>query len=420
VGGRADRLDPLGDQKALRRRVAVTGLGIVSCLGNDAASVARALREGRSGIRFCEAYRQAGMRSHVAGLPSLEGEPAIERRLRRFMGEVSVYAYHALGKAIADARLSKEALSDPKTGLIVGSGVGSLSRYVEALDLLRSGGLRKVPPYVVPQTMASTASACLATAHAVGGVSYTISGACASAAHAIGQGADLIRSGRQDVVLAGGAEEAGWASAVMFDAMGALSTGYNGVPGRASRPYDAGRDGFVMAGGAGMLVLEELGRARLRGARCYAEVAGYGAASGGDMVALSTPAAAAAMRGALDDAAATSADCVKTHAISSEAGDTAELDALREVFGSSGVPPICSTKGLTGHSLGASGAQEAIYALIMMQEGFVPACAHLERVDQAAAAFPLVTEPAARKVARVLSNSFGFGGSYASLLFARL
>ena len=357
------------------------------------------------------------MRSHVAGLPSLEGEPAIDRKLRRFMGEVSVYAHHALRKAIADARLPDEALSQATTGLLVGSGVGSLSRYVEAVDLLRASGIRKVPPYVVPQTMANTASASLATAHGIGGVSYTISAACASAAHAIGQGAELIRSGRQDVVLAGGAEEAGWESAVMFDAMGALSTAYNDTPERASRPYDAGRDGFVMAGGAAMLVLEDLQHARARGARCHAEVRGYGAASGGDMVSLSAPAAVRAMRAALAEAGVSGVDYVKTHAIGSEAGDTAELEALREVFGTR-VPPFSSTKGLTGHSLGASGAQEAIYALVMMQEGFLAPCVNVERPDPACAGLPLVTQPSARRVERVLSNSFGFGGSYASLVFA--
>jgi 3-oxoacyl-[acyl-carrier-protein] synthase I len=359
------------------------------------------------------------MRSHVAALPLLEGEPAIDRKLRRFMGEVSVYAHHALRNALADARLPTEALSQATTGLLVGSGVGSLSRYVEALDLLRQSGLRKVPPYVVPQTMASTASACLATAYGVGGVSYTISAACASAAHAIGQGVELIRSGRQHVVLAGGAEEAGWESAAMFDAMGALSSAYNDTPERASRPYDTGRDGFVMAGGAAMLVLEDLQRARERGARCYAEVSGYGAASGGEMVSISVPAAVRAMRGALADAGANGVDYVKTHAIASEAGDTAELEALRIVFGAE-VPPLSSTKGLTGHSLGASGAQDAVYALVMMHEGFLAPCVNMEHPDPACGGLPLITQPTARRVGRVLSNSFGFGGSYASLVFARL
>jgi 3-oxoacyl-[acyl-carrier-protein] synthase-1 len=381
--------------------------------------VVDALRSGLSGVRFCEEYRRAGMRSHVAGLPDLAGEPPIERKIRRFMGEVSLYAYHALRKAIADAQLAPERISDPRTGLIVGSGVGSLARYVEALDALRTAGMKKVPPYVVPQTMASTASACLATAYRIGGVSYTTSGACASAAHAIGQGAELIRSGRQDVVLAGGAEEAGWTSAVMFDAMGALSTGYNGRPESASRPYDAGRDGFVMAAGAGMLVLEEMEQARARGAHCYAELRGYGASSGGDMVLLSRPAAAAAMRGALADAGLERVDYVNTHAMSSRAGDTAELEALHDVF-TSRPPLISSTKGLSGHSLAASGAQEAIYSLLMMEEGFIAGCANLEQPDAAAAGLPLLAAPVERRVERVMSNSFGFGGTNASLIFCRL
>ena len=378
-----------------------------------------ALRSSASGVRFCEEYRRAGMRSHVAALPDLGGEPPIERKIRRFMGEVSVYAHHALHKAIDDSKLSPQQVSDPRTGLIVGSGVGSLSRYVEAIDSLRASGMRKLAPYVVPQTMASSASACLATAYRISGVSYTTSGACASAAHAIGQGAELIRSGRQDLVLAGGAEEAAWTSAVMFDAMGALSTAYNHRPEAASRPYDAGRDGFVMAGGAGMLVLEELEHARARGANCYAELCGYGASSGGDMVLLSAPAAAAAMRAALADAGVKSVDYVNAHAISSPQGDAAELEALREVFPNS-APLISSTKGLSGHSLAASGAQEAIYSLLMMAEGFVAGCANLERPDAAAAGLPLLAAPLERRLERVMSNSFGFGGTNASLIFGLL
>jgi 3-oxoacyl-[acyl-carrier-protein] synthase-1 len=378
--------------------------------------VVEALRSGASGVSFCEEYRRAGMRSHVAGMPQLGGEPPVERKLRRFMGEVSLYAYHALRKAIEDARLTARQLSSPRTGLIVGTGVGSLASYVEALDALRAGGMKKLSPYVVPQTMASTAAACLATAYRIGGVSYATSAACASAAHAIGQGAELIRAGRQDVVLAGGAEEAAWTSAVMFDAMHALSTGYNDRPQAASRPYDAARDGFVMAGGAGMLVLEEMEHARARGAPCQAELCGYGASSGGDMVALSPAAAASAMRAALADAGAASVDYVNAHAISSIEGDRAELEALREVFPGP-APLISSTKGLSGHSLGASGAQEAIYCLLMMAEGFVAGCANLEQPDAAAAGLPLLAAAREQRLARVMSNSFGFGGTNASLVF---
>ena len=375
-----------------------------------------ALRSGLSGLRFCDEYRRAGMRSHVAGLPELAGEPPVERKLRRFMGEVSLYAYHAFRKAVEDARLTGRQLASPRTGLIVGTGVGSLARYVEALDALRAGGMKKLSPYVVPQTMASTAAACLATAYRIGGVSYATSAACASAAHAIGQGAELIRSGRQDVVLAGGAEEAAWTSAVMFDAMHALSTGYNDRPQAASRPYDAARDGFVMAGGAGMLVLEELEHARARGAHCHGEVCGYGASSGGDMVALSGPAAAAAMRAALVDSGAETVDYLNAHAISSIEGDRAELEALRDVF-PAGAPLISSTKGLSGHSLGASGAQEAIYCLLMMAEGFVAGCANLDQPDAAAAGLPLLAAAREQRIARAMSNSFGFGGTNASLVF---
>jgi 3-oxoacyl-[acyl-carrier-protein] synthase I len=381
--------------------------------------VLEALQSGRAGIRFSEAYRSAGMRSQVAGLPSLEAEPAIDRKFRRFMGEVSLYAYHAMRKAISDADLHPEVISHAKTGLIVGSGVGSLSSYVQAIDGLRAGGIKKVPPYVVPQVMASTASATLATAYRISGVSYGISGACASAAHAIGQAAQLIRSGKQEIVFAGGAEEGGWSSAFPFDAMGALSTRYNDQPQAASRPYDAGRDGFVMAAGAGMLVLEELAHAKARGARCYGEICGYGASSGGDMVVVSPHAAAAAMQAALAEAGLERVDYVNTHAIGSEAGDIAELEALRLVFRKA-MPLLSSTKGVSGHSLAASAAQEAIYALLMMKAGFIAGCANIDHRDAAAAGFPLVTGCVQRRVTSVMSNSFGFGGTNASLILRSL
>jgi 3-oxoacyl-[acyl-carrier-protein] synthase-1 len=419
VGGRANRVDPLRAEEALTPRVVVTGVGIVSCLGNELETVAEALRGGRSGIRHCEEYLQAGMRCQVAGIPSLEGEPPIERKARRFMGDVAVYAHHALRKAIADAKLSGTHISSPRTGLIVGTGVGSLSSYVLAIDALRAGGMKKLPPYVVPQTMASTASAGLAVAFGIQGTSYSISAACASAAHAIGQAAALIRSGAQDMVFAGGTEEAGWTTAAPFDAMGVLSTGFNDRPQTASRPYDAARDGFVLAAGAGMLVMETLESATARGAPIYAELTGYGASSGGDMVNPSASAGAAAMRGACAQAGLERVDYVNAHAISSQSGDLAELEALRQVFGGR-PPPVSSTKGLTGHSLGASGAQEAIYCLLMMRDGFVAACANLENPDKAAKGFPLVTETREQPVTRVMSNSFGFGGTNASLIFSAL
>jgi 3-oxoacyl-[acyl-carrier-protein] synthase-1 len=396
-------------------RVVVTGLGIVSCLGNEPGAVSRALREGRSGVRFNDSYQQAGLRCHVAGLPSLKGEPPIERKARRFMGETAIYAHHALRKAMADAKLASKQVSSPRTGLIVGSGVGSLSSYVPAIEGLRKGGLKKLPPYTVLQTMSSAVSAALATAFGVRGHSYSMSSACASSAHAIGHAAELIRMGKQDLVLAGGADEAEWTTAGPFDAMGALSTAFNDRPEAASRPYDAARDGFVLAGGAGMLVLESLEHAKARGARVYAELAGYGASSGGDMVTPSSEAAADSMRLALADAGTKSVDYINTHATST-AADVSELAAIRAVLGDK-LPPISSTKGLTGHALGASGAHEAIYSLLMMRDGFIAACANLEEPDPAAAGFPLVTKPLKRNISSFLSNSLGFGGTNASLVF---
>ncbi len=376
-----------------------------------------ALQHGRSGIRAAPGYRAAGMRSQVAGLPVLDGEPEIGRKLRRFMGEGAVYAHHALRKAIADAALGPEQVSTPATGLIVGAGVGSLSRYVEALDRLRQGGVRKVPPYVVPQVMGSSASANLATAFSIQGPSYTVSAACASASHAIAQAVELIRSGRQERMLAGGAEEGEWASGAPFDAMGALSTAYNDRPQAASRPFDAGRDGFVLAGGAGMMVLEELGAAQRRGARIHGEVLGHGETTGGDMLGPSPQAAAAAMRAACDDAGLASVDYVNAHAISSGPGDAAELAALRAAFGAD-VPAFSSTKGLTGHSLGAAGAQEAIYCLLMLKEGFVAGCANLEVPEPALAGLPVVRRSEPRRLRNAMSNSFGFGGTNSCLVFA--
>ena len=333
------------------------------------------------------------------------------------MGEGALYAHHALRKAIADAGLNGEQVRDPRTGLVVGSGVGSLARYVEAIDRLREGGIRKFPPYVVPQIMTSSASAALATAFGIRGTSYSVSAACASASHAIGQAADLIRAGRQERMFAGGAEEGEWTSAVTFDAMGALATAWNDAPQAASRPFDERRDGFVMAGGAGILVLEELEAARRRGARIYAEVAGHGETSGGDMVVPSPEAAAAAMSAACADAGLAGVDYVNAHAISSGPGDLAELAALRLAFGEA-LPAFSSTKGLTGHSLGAAGAQEAIYCLLMLRDAFVAGCANLEAPDRAAHGMPIVRASTPRVLRSVMSNSFGFGGTNASLVFA--
>jgi 3-oxoacyl-[acyl-carrier-protein] synthase-1 len=375
------------------------------------------LREGRGGLRSASSFREAGLRCQVAGRPSLEDEPEVDRKFRRFMGEGALYAHHALRKAIADAGLDRGQVSNSATGLVVGSGVGSLARYVEAIDRLREGGIRRFPPYVVPQVMGSSASAGLAIAFGIGGTSYSVSAACASASHAIGQAVDLIRSGRQERMFAGGAEEGEWTSAVTFDAMGALATGWNDRPGAASRPFDVGRSGFVMAGGAAMLVLEELEAARRRGARIYAELAGHGETSGGDMVVPSPEAAAEAMRLACRDAGLASVDYVNAHAISSGPGDLAELQALRLAFGDA-LPAFSSTKGLTGHSLGAAGAQEAVYCLLMLRDGFVAGCANLDAPDPATSGMPLVRSSAPRALRSVMSNSFGFGGTNSSLVFA--
>jgi len=399
------------------RRVAVTGMGIVSCLGNEHAEVDRALREGRSGIRFATAYRDAGVRSCVSGMPDLASEPLIDRKHRRFMADPAAYAFHALRKAIDDARLDTDRVSHPGTGLVVGSGAGSVLQAVVAIDKLREHGIIRVPPYAVPQVMASTASASLATAFGIRGVSYSISAACATAAHCIGHAFDLVRFGKQDVVFAGGSEEACWTSAALFDAMGALSIAFNDAPERASRPYDEKRDGFVMAGGSGILALEGLDHARARGARIHAEIIGYGAASDGcDMILPDKDGVARAMQLALRDAGFPQVDYLNTHATSTPAGDLVELAAVREVFGAS-LPLISSTKGLTGHAIGAAGAHEAIYSLLMLKGGYIAACANLDALSPQAREFPLVTANRSTKLRCVMSNSLGFGGSNASLVF---
>ena len=401
------------------KRVVVTGMGLVSCLGNSLDEAEAALREARSGIRFVEDYAQLGLRSHVAGVPDLSGEPPVDRKLRRFMGDAAAYAYHALRKAIDDAGLAPAQVSRPRTGLIVGSGVGSPLHHVEAMDILRNKGIHKVLPYTVPRVMGSTASAALAVAFGIQGHSYGITSACASSAHCIGHAMELIQLGKQDIVFAGGAEEVVWTSTAPFDAMGALSTSRNATPAAASRPYDSGRDGFVIAGGGGMLVLEDYEHARARGARIHAELCGYGASSDGeDMVTPTAEGAARAMAQALDQAGMASVDYINSHATSTRLGDITELEAIRRVFGDR-LPLISSTKGLTGHAIAASGVQEAIYSLLMMDRGFVAACANLEEVDPAAAEFPLVRRCEARRIDSFLSNSFGFGGTNASLLFRR-
>lgn len=401
------------------RRVVVTGMGIVSCLGNDLDTVEGALRTGRSGIRYVPEYVDLGLRSHVAGIPDLAGEPAVDRKLRRFMGDASLYAYHAMRRAVEAACLEQKLISHPRTGLVVGSGVGSPFEHVQAADLLRKSGLAKVPPYTVPRVMGNTTSACLSTAFGIQGTSYSLTSACATAAHCIGNGVDLIRAGRQDIVFAGGAEEVRWTSTVLFDAMGALSTAYNDET--ASRPFDADRDGFVIAGGAGILVLEELGHARQRGATIYGEVAGYGACcDGADMVAPAAEGAARAMRLALAELSAnTQIDYINAHATSTVRGDISELEAVREVFGGN-IPPLSSTKGLSGHSIAATAAQEAIFSLIMLNRGFVSGCANVSELDPACQGVPILIASEERQIDTVMSNSFGFGGTNACLVFRRL
>ncbi len=401
------------------RRVVVTGLGIVSCLGNDAQQVLEALRNGRSGIRFKQEYAERGFRSQVAGVVDIDLEALVDRKLLRFMGDAAAYAYISMAQAIEDSGLTEEQVSNERTGLIAGSGGASSANQVEAADLLRDKGLRRVGPYRVTRTMGSTVSACLSTPFKIKGVNYSISSACATSAHCIGSAVEQIQMGKQDVVFAGGGEEEHWTLSCLFDAMGALSTHYNDVPETASRPYDQTRDGFVIAGGGGMLVLEELEHAKARGAKIYAEVVGYGATSDGhDMVAPSGEGAMRCMRQAMTGIDG-KIDYINTHGTSTPVGDVAELRAIREVFGDT-TPAMSSTKSLTGHSLGATGVQEAVYSLMMMEHDFIAASANVEQLDEQADGFDIVTERRdGVKIERVLSNSFGFGGTNACLVLEK-
>ena len=401
------------------RRVVITGLGITSCLGNDSDTVSAALREGRSGIRHLPQYAELGFRSQVGGAPELDLEALIDRKQKRFMGDAAAYAYLAMRDAIADAGLDDALVSQPRTGLIAGSGGGSAEWQIEAADLLRQRGIRKVGPYMVPRTMCSTVSATLATAFKIKGVSYSLSAACATSAHCIGAAADLIRAGRQDIVFAGGGEELHWALTMMFDAMGALSSQRNEDPTHASRPYDADRDGFVIAGGGGMLVLEEYDHAVKRGARLHAELLGYGVTSdGADMVAPSGEGAVRCMQMAMEGVSAP-IDYLNTHGTSTPLGDMVELEAVRSTFGDA-MPPLSSTKALSGHSLGAASVHEAIYCLLMMRDGFIAGSANIDTPDPRAEGFPIVRESRDAKLDTVMSNSFGFGGTNATLVFGRV
>lgn len=402
------------------RRVVVTGLGIVSCLGNDQHQVLDALKQGRSGIRFREEYAERGMRSQIAGSIEIDLDPLIDRKFRRFMGDAAAYAYVSMQQAIDDAGLIPEQVSNPRTGLIAGSGGASSANQVEAADILREKGLRRVGPYRVTRTMGSTVSACLATPFAIKGINYSISSACATSAHCIGSAVEQIQLGKQDIVFAGGGEEEHWTLSCLFDAMGALSTQYNDTPDKASRPYDQARDGFIIAGGGGMLVLEEYEHAKARGAKIYAEVVGYGANSDGyDMVAPSGEGGLRCMQQALMNVEG-SIDYINTHGTSTPVGDVSELRALKDMFGDN-VPPLSSTKSLTGHSLGATGVQEAIYTLLMMKNDFICASANIDNLDEAAVNFDVVTTRRDNvRLERALSNSFGFGGTNACLVFQQL
>ena len=401
------------------RRVVVTGMGIVSCLGNTLETVTAALRDSRSGIREVPEYRELGLRSQVAGIPEIDLEALIDRKLKRFMGDAAAYAYVSMRDAIADAGLPPEQVRNPRTGAIAGSGGGSPRWQIETADLLRNKGVRKIGPYMVPRTMCSTVSATLATTFGLLGLSYSISAACATSAHCIGAAADLIRHGAQDVMFAGGAEEVHWGMTSQFDAMGALSSAYNDKPASASRPYDVERDGFVIAGGGGMLVLEEYEHAKARGAQIHAELVGYGVTSdGAEMVAPSGEGAVRCMKMAMANINGP-IDYINTHGTATPLGDIVELNAMREAFGDA-MPPLSSTKALTGHSLGAASVHEAIYSLLMLKEGFVAGSAHITTLDPRAEGFPIVRESRPEKLATVMSNSFGFGGTNGSLVFSKV
>ena len=401
------------------RRVVITGIGIVSCLGNNKSEVLDSLKNGRSGIRFNEEYAEIGMRSLVSGSVQLDTAELIDRKLLRFMGDSAAFAYIAMREAIEDAGLTEEQISNLRTGIIAGAGGGSPQDQLESNDIAREKGVKRVGPYRVPRTMSSSVSACLATAFKIKGINYSISSACATSAHCIGNAAELIQMEKQDLIFAGGSESEHWTLSHQFDAMGALSSKYNDTPGKASRAYDADRDGFVAAGGGGMLVVEALDHALQRGAKIYAEVTGYGATSDGyDMVAPSGEGGARAMQIAIANLEGP-VDYINAHGTSTPAGDITELNAIRSVFADN-IPTINSTKSLSGHSLGAAGVHEATYSLLMMENDFIAASANIENLDEGAEGFPIARE---RKdnltLNRIMSNSFGFGGTNACLVFDR-
>lgn len=401
------------------KRVVITGIGIVSCIGNNIETVLTALREGRSGIRFNESYQENGFRSLISGSVDIDLAEHIDRKVLRFMGNAAGYAYIAMDQAVADSGLEADQISNERTGIIMGSGGASTQSVVESADIMRKRGVKRAGPYRVTQTMASTTSACLATPFKIKGINYSISSACATSAHCIGNAMELIQMGKQDVVFAGGGEEEHWTLTGLFDAMGALSTKYNDSPEAASRPYDAGRDGFVIAGGGGCVVVESLDHALARGAKIYGELVGYGATSDGyDMVAPSGEGAARCMRQALTGVEG-DIDYINSHGTSTPVGDLAELKAIKEVFNGGKVPAISSTKSLTGHSLGATGVQEAIYTLLMMNHGFIAGSANIETLDPEAEGLPIIPVARDAQLERTMSNSFGFGGTNATLVFQK-
>ena len=401
------------------RRAVITGMGIISCLGNDKTTVASHLRAGQSGIRFNPSYAEMGLRSHVSGTVDIDLDASIDRKALRFMGQAAAFTYLAMEQAIADSGLSPEDVSNPRTGLIAGSGGASTMNQMEAIDILRERGVRRIGPYRVTRTMSSTVSACLATPFKIKGVNYSVSSACATSAHCIGQALEQIQLGKQDIVFAGGGEEEHWSQSCLFDAMGALSTQFNDEPEKASRAYDSKRDGFVIAGGGGMVVVEELEHALKRGAKIYAEIVGYGATSDGfDMVAPSGEGAVRCMQQALATVDGP-IDYLNTHGTSTPVGDIAEANAIREVFGDQ-APPISSTKSLSGHSLGAAGVQEAIYSLLMMEGNFIAGSINIDELDEEVKDLPIVTKTQENVTLNtVMSNSFGFGGTNASLVLKR-
>ncbi len=404
------------------RRVVITGLGVISPIGNNAQEVTESLRAGRSGISFQPAYAEHGFRSQIAGVPQIDLAANIDKRQMRFMGPTAAYAYLAMQQAIEDAGLEESDISNVRTGLVAGSGGPSTSNFFNAHQIvIEKGAPKRMGPFMVTRCMSSTVSACLATPFRIKGVNYSITSACSTSAHCIGNGAELIQMGKQDIIFAGGGEEVDWTLSCLFDAMGAMSSKYNDAPETASRPFDANRDGFVIAGGGGMVVLEELEHAKARGAKIYAEVTGYGATSDGhDMVAPSGEGGERSMRLAISTLGERKVDYINAHGTSTPAGDVTEVEAIRRVFGEDGVPPISSTKSMTGHSLGATGVHEAIYSLLMMEHGFIAPSINVTELDPALKPEEIVTETREGvELDTILSNSFGFGGTNASLCLSK-